>query len=95
MRYRRAPVVGEALEFGQRKRLQVLAGKAHDTEQAQRIEQQGCLLRPEPLPQVDADQTAPGAAGGQRSLAARLRPEQPAQFAVELLLFHEAGYGTQ
>ena len=95
MRHRRPPVVGEALEVGQRKRLQVLPRKAHDAEQTQRIEQQGNLVRREPLPQVDADQATPGAAGRQRPLATRLWSERPAQFAVEVLLFDKVGYGSQ
>ena len=92
MWHRRAPVVGEALEVGQRERRQVLTSKAQDTELAKRIEQQGNLLWPEPLPQVDTHQAPTGAAGRQRSLAARLRPEQPAQLAVQLLLFQRRAH---
>ena len=82
----RAPAIGEALEVGQRKGIQVLARNAHDTELAQCIQQQRDLLRIEPLPQVDAVQAPPRAADGQRSLATRLRAEQPAQLPVEVRL---------
>ena len=83
VRQRRTPVVGETLEVGGRKRIQILPREGHDAVLAQRVEKGVDLFGLQRLAEIDSTDPDAGAAVGQGGFAAHIRAERLLQLPVD------------
>ena len=82
VRDRRTPVISETLEVREGKRGEILTGDGDDSVPAQRIEQDGHLLRRQRLAQIQTGQSDSGTTAGQRAVAVGLCAEGKVQAAA-------------
>ena len=84
---RRAPVVGKALEVGERKPGQILAGNAYNPKLTQCVEQKAHLLLAQRAAQIDTREAHPSSTLGQRIFAVCINAKQRLQSLDQRLIF--------
>ena len=72
-------MIGESLEMGERKRVQVLSRKGQDAVLTERVEKNGHLIGPQRRAQIDPADSQARAAGGQRTFTAHVRAKRMLQ----------------